>query len=132
MSGRRLRDSIRQAIEKVSPDNDTEVVIAGLSNVYTHYIATFEEYQEQRYEGASTIYGPHTLMAYQEQFSFLARKLALGEKIKDEGPHPPNLHDKQISFVPNVHMDRPPLGKNFGDCLVQVSLKICTLYNTLL
>lgn len=24
---------------------DTDVVIAGLSNVYTHYITTFEEYQ---------------------------------------------------------------------------------------
>ena len=132
MSGRRLRDSIRQTVQHVSHDNDTEVVIAGLSNVYTHYIATYEEYQKQRYEAASTIYGPHTLMAYQEQFSFLARKLALGEKIDDEGPHPPNLHDKQISFVPNVDMDRPPLGKNFGDCLLQVSLQTGMVYIVLL
>ena len=37
------------------------VVIAGLSNAYADYTVTFEEYQVQRYEGASTIYGPHQL-----------------------------------------------------------------------
>ena len=35
---------------------------------YTHYITTYEEYQQQRYEGASTLYGPHTLAAYQQEF----------------------------------------------------------------
>lgn len=39
-------------------------VIAGLTNTYSSYVTTFEEYQEQRYEGASTIFGPHTLDAY--------------------------------------------------------------------
>lgn len=40
------------------------VVIAGLTNTYSSYITTFEEYAMQRYEGASTIFGPHTLDAY--------------------------------------------------------------------
>ena len=40
------------------------VVIAGLTNTYSSYVTTWEEYQVQRYEGASTIYGPHTLDAY--------------------------------------------------------------------
>ncbi len=44
--------------------NETHVVIAGLTNTYASYIATYEEYQVQRYEGASTIFGPHTLDAY--------------------------------------------------------------------
>ena len=43
---------------------DVRVVIAGLANTYSSYIATFEEYGVQRYEGASTIFGPHTLDAY--------------------------------------------------------------------
>lgn len=50
----------------------TVPVIAGLSNVYTHYITTWEEYQVQRYEAASTIYGPHTCSAYMQQYSYLA------------------------------------------------------------
>ena len=43
---------------------DVRVVIAGLANTYSSYVTTFEEYAEQRYEGASTIFGPHTLDAY--------------------------------------------------------------------
>jgi hypothetical protein len=43
---------------------DVAVVIAGLTNTYSSYVTTFEEYAMQRYEGASTIFGPHTLDAY--------------------------------------------------------------------
>ena len=37
---------------------DAYVVVAGPANTYAHYIATPEEYAVQRYEGASTIFGP--------------------------------------------------------------------------
>jgi len=40
------------------------VVVAGLTNTYSGYIATWEEYQEQRFEAAATAYGPSTLDAY--------------------------------------------------------------------
>ena len=123
MAGRRLRDTIRTKFGNILNNNNTKVVVAGLSNTYTHYITTFEEYQKQRYEAASTIYGPYTLKAYQQQYTFLADKLARNEGIEDEGPHPPNLHDKQISLVPNVIFDSPPEGHSFGDCLKQVKHK---------
>ena len=86
MSGRRMRETIRKTVEEVSDAKNTKVVVAGLSNTYTHYITTFEEYQKQRYEAASTIYGPHTLQAYQQQYSFLANNLAQNKGIDDEGP----------------------------------------------
>ena len=54
---------------------DVKVVLAGLSNVYVDYITTFEEYQIQRYEGASTIYGPHSLNAYIDIFTKLAQAM---------------------------------------------------------
>ena len=54
---------------------DLKVVIAGLSNAYTHYVTTFEEYQRQRYEAASTIFGPHTLRAYMDQYAYLTEKM---------------------------------------------------------
>jgi len=41
----------------------------------THYITTYEEYQVQRYEGASTIYGPRTLDAYIHQYGFQTEKM---------------------------------------------------------
>ena len=31
-------------------NNNTEVIIAGLTNNYSQYVATFEEYEQQRYE----------------------------------------------------------------------------------
>jgi hypothetical protein len=48
---------------------------AGLANTYASYVATYEEYQGQRYEAASTIYGPHTLSAYLMLFENLGNAL---------------------------------------------------------
>lgn len=88
MAGRRLRDTVAEAILAVQPDQaPLYVVIAGLSNEYTHYITTYEEYQVQRYEGASTLYGPHTLDAYLQEFSALATALASGSPVPP-GPIP--------------------------------------------
>ena len=50
--------------------------IAGLANGYSDYVATYEEYQGQRYEAASTIYGPHTHAAYVQLFEELVDEMA--------------------------------------------------------
>ncbi|XP_061665839.1 neutral ceramidase isoform X2 [Syngnathoides biaculeatus] len=76
MAGRRLRETVERELQSEGGFWDVDVVIAGLSNVYTHYITTYEEYQVQRYEGASTIFGPHTLGAYLLKFGELARAIA--------------------------------------------------------
>lgn len=56
MAGRRLRKTIYDAMVAADPSyNNTVVVIAGLSNAYSGYITTKEEFQVQRYEGASTV-----------------------------------------------------------------------------
>lgn len=44
MAGRRMRDAVRMAIKEAGGP-ETLVVIAGLSNTYTDYIVTPEEYQ---------------------------------------------------------------------------------------
>ncbi|XP_070544626.1 putative neutral ceramidase C [Ptychodera flava] len=122
MSGRRLRDAVKSTLIANSWPEDTQVVIAGLSNVYTHYIATFEEYQIQRYEGASTIYGPHTLEAYIQQYKILAEALAKGKSV-EPGPSPPFLLNEQISLLPPVIFDRAPWGSKFGDVTIDVRPK---------
>jgi neutral ceramidase len=58
-AGRRLRALLRQHY----PDAP-EAVVAGHANGYAGYITTREEYAHQLYEGASTLFGPHTLGAY--------------------------------------------------------------------
>lgn len=109
MAGRRLRDAVSAVFkEKV------HVVIAGLTNTYSQYITTFEEYEMQRYEGASTLYGPHTLSAYIQEFTKLATAIVTGKTV-EAGPPPPDLLSKQIGLLPPVVVDSTPLGVKFGD-----------------
>ncbi|XP_064644788.1 uncharacterized protein LOC135498445 [Lineus longissimus] len=116
MSGRRVRNAVLKSLVSKGFSPDTKTVIAGLSNTYSDYIATFEEYQIQRYEGASTIYGPHTLQAYVLQYSKLAEALATHRNIS-RGPSPPDLLSKQFELLPGVVFDSAPMGKSMGDVL---------------
>ncbi|NXV45073.1 ASAH2 ceramidase, partial [Uria aalge] len=98
-----------------------DVVIAGLCNVYTHYITTYEEYQAQRYEAASTIYGPHTLSAYIQLYRGLAKAIATNT-VQDlpRGPEPPLFNVGNLTLVPALAADRVPANKTFGDVLQEV------------
>ncbi|XP_057955051.1 neutral ceramidase 1-like [Malania oleifera] len=116
MAGRRLREAVKTVLTSGgSRDfNNVHVVIAGLTNTYSQYVTTFEEYQVQRYEGASTLFGPHTLSAYIQEFKKLATALINGQTI-ERSLQPPDLLDKQISFLTPVVIDMTPPGVHFGD-----------------
>ncbi|OWM70620.1 hypothetical protein CDL15_Pgr014293 [Punica granatum] len=125
MAGRRLRKAVKETL--ISNGNgefgdDLQVVIAGLTNTYSQYIATFEEYAQQRYEAASTLYGPHTLLAYIQEFKKLAKAMATGESINTTGPAPPDLSSVQKSFVLPPFAHPPPPGIKFGDMKEDVNL----------
>ncbi|XP_021094772.1 neutral ceramidase isoform X2 [Heterocephalus glaber] len=96
MSGRRLREAIQKEFASYGM-KDITVAISGLCNVYTHYITTYEEYQAQRYEAASTIYGPHTLSAYIQLFRALTKAIATGEVVEVTfvGANPKNSAENQ-------------------------------------
>ena len=47
MAGRILRDHLKEIIRSYEPETDPVITIAGLSNLYTHYITTPEEYDAQ-------------------------------------------------------------------------------------
>lgn len=116
MAGRRLRDAVKTVLSgNKGYGSNIHVVIAGLTNSYSQYVTTYEEYEMQRYEGASTLYGPHTLSAYIQEFTKLARALISGQPV-EPGPQPPDLLDKQISLLAPVVMDATPIGVKFGDC----------------
>lgn len=122
MAGRRLRDALKMALISGGGgqfNSNVHIVIAGLTNTYSQYVTTFEEYQVQRYEGASTLYGPHTLSAYIQEFKKLAAALIIGQTVMP-GPPPPDLLDKQISLLPPVVVDATPLGVKFGDVKTDV------------
>ncbi|XP_004294230.1 PREDICTED: neutral ceramidase [Fragaria vesca subsp. vesca] len=115
MAGRRLRDAVKAELTSGGHGGNIHVVLAGLTNTYSQYITTFEEYEVQRYEGASTLYGPHTLSAYIQEFKKLAKALISDQPVAP-GPQPPDLLDRQISLLTPVVMDATPPGVSFGDC----------------
>ncbi|KAF2297048.1 hypothetical protein GH714_016063 [Hevea brasiliensis] len=85
MAGRRLRDAVKMVLTSGRTkefNSDVHIVISGLTNTYSQYVTTFEEYHVQRYEGASTLYGPHTLSAYIQEFKKLAAALISGQPVK--------------------------------------------------
>ncbi|XP_020576491.1 neutral ceramidase-like [Phalaenopsis equestris] len=118
MAGRRLRSAIKTVLTSSNSgefDGNMHILIAGLTNTYSQYVTTFEEYEIQRYEGASTLYGPHTLSAYIQEFKKLAASIAGGGPDIPSGPQPPDLLNKQISLLSPVIFDSKPIGVNFGD-----------------
>ncbi|KAJ7702808.1 Neutral/alkaline non-lysosomal ceramidase-domain-containing protein [Mycena rosella] len=124
MAGRRIREAVRA--ELISSDilgEDAHVVVAGPANTYAHYITTREEYNVQRYEGASTLYGPYTLEAYIDKYTSLVAFLADGASGTPPSDEPPAEQiSKAISLQTDVKFDAAPIGKHFG----QISKDVVT------
>ncbi|KAL0465830.1 neutral ceramidase [Neurospora intermedia] len=136
MAGRRWKEAVGQSFKRIldqdmeqtygytgGPSSNPIVVLGGPANTYTHYITTEEEYQIQRYEGASTLYGPDTLNAYiNVTLSFLPylSSESTSPPAHDEKSFPPDNTNRSLSFIPAVVRDAPPLFKGFGDVLVDV------------
>ena len=143
MAGRRWKVALAAtAIKEIgdfehsNPDAVTPmVVLGGPANSYTHYIATPEEYDIQRYEGASTLYGKHTLDAYigltEEFLPYLSASSVTSEDashpptrdgwpVLSPGPSPPIHTNASLSFISPVVYDGSPFFKKFGDVLEDV------------
>jgi neutral ceramidase len=75
MAGRRLRTTILGAL---SGTGVRHVALGTYANEYAQYITTLQEYSSQQYEGASTLFGPHSLAAYQQTAAGLATAIAQG------------------------------------------------------
>lgn len=116
MAGRRLRKAVRQLLITHGVENPV-ITIAGLSNSYSQYVTTIEEYSGQRYEAASTLYGPHTLEAYIQEFRRITWDLLQDRPSTSTAP-PPDLSRKQLSLLPPIELDTIGLGKSFGSVAV--------------
>ncbi|KAI8332592.1 Neutral/alkaline nonlysosomal ceramidase [Chlamydoabsidia padenii] len=118
MSGRRLRRSIKTRLESHGLQV-RDVIYSGPANGYASYCATFEEYQEQRYEGASTPYGPYTLDGYIETFYELVDALATGSPVSSL--EMPDYTKHPIKLYPHDFADHPILFHKFGDLLTDMN-----------
>jgi neutral ceramidase len=125
MTGRRWRDAVAAAAVSNSITTTTpKVVLGGPANTYAHYAATPEEYGIQRYEGASTLYGPWESYAYIYLSTSNIQYLASGSTSQPAaGPTPPDNRNVSASFsIINkdvVVYDNAPIGSSFGDCTTE-------------
>lgn len=71
VAGRRLLNTIAQTLGP-----ESQHIMCTYCNDYMGYVTTFEEYQEQAYEGGHTVYGQWTLAAFQTCYRELASALA--------------------------------------------------------
>lgn len=121
MSGRRWRAAVKNAAIQMSLTSAEPTVVLGApANSYAHYVATEEEYGVQRYEGASTLYGPHTLNAYINlTLSDMGYLSSTSTTQPSTGALPPNNVNSSLSFITGVVFDNPPFFKSFGQVLTQ-------------
>lgn len=116
MAGRRLRATVQTELKA------DYLALATYANAFSQYITTFEEYQAQHYEGASTLYGPYTLMAYQQEFRKLALAMKQGQPVSPgsvpQSPDPKmmlprvtfrNLAKATLTLTFHQHEKSPPL-----------------------
>jgi neutral ceramidase len=73
---------LRRTVAAIVGADLADVLVAGYSNGYIHYVTTPEEYEAQRYEGASTLFGRWELPALQQTAAVLAT--AMRDKVPVE------------------------------------------------
>lgn len=79
----------------------------------------------QRYEGASTLYGRHTLAAYIDRsvasLSYLKATDGHTKIPHEPGPLPPDNSNRSYSFISGVVWDSRPWFRQFGDVKSQLA-----------
>jgi neutral ceramidase len=112
VAGLRLRRTVASVLDVPV----TEVLVAGYSNAYIHYITTPEEYESQRYEGGSTLFGRWELGAFQQTAARLAEAMQ-DDVPMDRGDPPPTTRRPRAARTPGRADEAPP-GRYLGDVLI--------------
>jgi len=105
---------LRRTVAAIVGADLRDVLVAGYSNGYLHYVTTPEEYDEQRYEGGSTFYGRWELAALTQVAAGLAEAMVAGR------PVPPGAVPTAITARPakrRTEYDEPPVGHQVGNVL---------------
>lgn len=115
MAGRRIK---RLVLELLQPIGVERVIVTAPTNAYAGYVTTKEEYQLQRYEGASNQFGPYSLNAIQQILHGLCISLTTNQPAP-QGPSPLDLSHHQVHRALPLIVDRLPFwerirGKTFG------------------
>lgn len=109
---------LRRTVAGVLGAELEDVLVAGYTNSYFHYVTTPEEYDAQQYEGGSTLFGRWQLPALQQTAARLAEAMRDGAE-PPPGPVAPDLSGKVLVLQPGIVLDSPVAGREFGDVLKQ-------------
>jgi neutral ceramidase len=98
----RLRQTVLNVLKKRGV---SEIIVSSYSNCYSGYVTTYEEYQEQDYEGGHTLFGKWTLAAYQTVFRSVAE-----EMLK-----PKNSRTLDRETKPYIYKEATIKGRTYGN-----------------
>ncbi|MFI6643996.1 neutral/alkaline non-lysosomal ceramidase N-terminal domain-containing protein [Streptomyces sp. NPDC050504] len=112
---------LRRTVAAIVGADLRDVLVAGYSNAYLHYVTTPEEYDVQEYEGGSTLFGRWELPALRQTAAALAEAMRDGRPVGRGTPEP--LGPPRRVHRGHAH-GRPPEvphpGRAFGDPLALV------------
>ena len=92
VAAKRLKAVVQQNLELTQ-----SVWLASYCNDYMGYVTTYEEYQQQAYEGGHTLYGQWTLAALQTKFQYLAQQFNLPAALRDaQNCMPPDVPQQEL------------------------------------
>ena len=91
IAGQRVLNTVKKVL--ASNSDIEQVWLCSYCNDYMGYVTTFEEYQEQAYEGGHTLFGQWTLAACQSKFQDLAAQLLLA---KDQRKYDQSTRPKPV------------------------------------
>ncbi len=122
VAGLRLRRTVADIVGARLED----VLVAGYSNGYIHYVTTPEEYGAQQYEGGSTLFGRWELPALQQTVAGLAASMRDGTPI-DPGPPTKDLSGRhRKARWRATRPDVTPHSATFGDVVVEARERYTT------
>ncbi len=97
-SARRIRAAM---LDELEPLGVRYAQVAGLSNHYSHYLTTRQEYAMQHYEGGSTVFGAWQLDVVIQELSMLARR-ELNRRKPGNELAPAHYHDTYRTHVTSL------------------------------
>jgi neutral ceramidase len=108
---------LRRTVAPIVGADLENVLVAGYSNGYIHYVTTPEEYEAQQYEGASTLFGRWELPALAQTAALLATSMR-DDSIPDAGPPTVDRSHRYRARPARPVPDAHPSNMSFGDVVV--------------
>ena len=99
IAAKRLRKSLEETLKE---RGIRQVILVPYANGYSGYITTYEEYQEQMYEGGHTVFGEWTLAALQTKFDQLAKAMLVPkhDRVIKHDDMPPDFTEDDLNQFP--------------------------------